>query len=995
MKILPTAKYLMILTCSIAVFGCVSTSDVQAVRTVVSEVEPLVEKIDEATSIEKIEALSTMVAGAAPLIEAANKIASNAVEASISAPLPQIQEPNRETLKEVLTGAPESSRSWGSGDSGSFGTNYERGDGYYLYDYSCRDGLDLKRQGKLASRTGTDEININFVISRKIDEKLIVDDSGKFKLGWIDFRGDRMDYGDVAYNFYGGIGARGSRDTTSGDIILVPDTGSPAEKAGVKEGDRLIAIDGEDVTGMSTADSAEKIRGPSGSPVTLTIKRDSRQEMTNITVMREKNLQTRDKTIETGLDNYWVVYKLPEKSGDPNFYCAIFVTVIDSDLGGEPVFVDINPWADSGKQDTWIVDSGNAAPFSPEQIIEELLQVEVDVVSDEQKGQQRLVERTSNFQTGVDVEATGLTGKGCVIEVEHNDDEHTLGISDPSLSIEVGDKVLLNHEAFSSPSDEDRTSFTLQFLNDMNTPVNIFWIDFDGNEVLYFKNIPPGRDSTVFTYINHLWVVRDMEGACVESFVIENYSDQDESFGALIHSYTSVVPIDGVKADSNIPPPERLVLNDEVKSDVKDDVNEPPVPDTADLENEISSLDEQILLLNQQIEDFPEENKNIEDPEWDNTLITLIDNLDLLDVQISEAENVLLSIDVFITDPKDPNGQIQNPEYTASDKALAELSMKKVGVQEQYDRHIRTEKATVTNPEFESLAVQLTELKEVYNSKISQLNELTVSVKEVTEKDSVEIREGTAPSSSIMPDSNLARAISQALGVGEPEELFELYVGISNIKDLTGIGQYPNIRILVLSDNKIENGWEDLKYLTKLKELSIEQTGLNDKTFSYVSSILSADTIRTLSVGRNKITDATPLAEYTGLTGLWMGETYVSDVRPIGELKKLGFIYLADNEITDISPLAELPSLFHLDLSDNMIEDISPFVHAPSIGILELDNNNIRDITPFIDRAVQGGRMDYGVNLLGNPLDPITSRDVIDRLSVAFPQFTVQYQKRW
>ena len=349
MKIFPTLKYLILLICSIAVFGCVSQTDVQAVRTVVSEVEPLVEKIDEATSIEKIEALSTMVAGAAPLIEAANKISSNAVEASISAPLPQIQDPNRETLKEVLTGASESSGSWGSGDSGSFGTNYERGDGYYLYDYSCRDGLDLKRQGKLFSRTGAGEIDINFVISRKIDEKLIVDDSGEFKLGWIDFRGDRMDYGDVAYNFYGGIGARGSRDTTSGDIILVPETGSPAEKSGVKEGDRLIAIDGEDVTGMSTADSAEKIRGPSDSSVTLTIKRDSRQEMTNITIMREKNLQTRDKTIVTGLDNYWVVYKLPEKSGDPNFYCAIFVTVIDRDLGGEPVFVDINPWADSSK----------------------------------------------------------------------------------------------------------------------------------------------------------------------------------------------------------------------------------------------------------------------------------------------------------------------------------------------------------------------------------------------------------------------------------------------------------------------------------------------------------------------------------------------------------------------------------------------------------------------------------------------------------------------
>tara|TARA_B100002003_G_C14052577_1_gene506856 strand:- start:442 stop:1182 length:741 start_codon:yes stop_codon:yes gene_type:complete len=246
-----------------------------------------------------------------------------------------------------------------------------------------------------------------------------------------------------------------------------------------------------------------------------------------------------------------------------------------------------------------------------------------------------------------------------------------------------------------------------------------------------------------------------------------------------------------------------------------------------------------------------------------------------------------------------------------------------------------------------------------------------------------------------MPDSNLARAISEALGDGEPEELFELDLARRAIKNLTGIGQYPNIRALVLEGNKIENGWEDLKYLKKLKELDIEQTGLNDKTFSYVTSIISTDTIRTLSVGRNKITDATPLTKYTGLTGLWMGETYVSDVRPIGKLKKLGFIYLADNEIIDISPLADLSSLFHLDLTNNMIEDISPFVEASSIGILELDNNNISDITSLIDRAVQGGRMDYGVNLLGNPLNPITSRDVIDRLSAAFPEFEVQYDKSW
>ena len=135
---------------------------------------------------------------------------------------------------------------------------------------------------------------------------------------------------------------------------------------------------------------------------------------------------------------------------------------------------------------------------------------------------------------------------------------------------------------------------------------------------MYFKNIPPGRDSTVFTYINHLWVVRDMEGACVELFVIENYSDQDESFAAVIESYD-------LASTQKPASPAPVISIGGVKSDVKDDVMEVDIPDTADLENEISSIDEQILLLNQQIKDFPEENKNIEDPEWDNRLITLID----------------------------------------------------------------------------------------------------------------------------------------------------------------------------------------------------------------------------------------------------------------------------------------------------------------------------------------------------------------------------------
>ena len=56
-------------------------------------------------------------------------------------------------------------------------------------------------------------------------------------------------------------------------VVSAPIDGSPADEAGVKTGDVIVAVDGEVVEGEDVSEIAEKVRGPEGSPVELTVRR--------------------------------------------------------------------------------------------------------------------------------------------------------------------------------------------------------------------------------------------------------------------------------------------------------------------------------------------------------------------------------------------------------------------------------------------------------------------------------------------------------------------------------------------------------------------------------------------------------------------------------------------------------------------------------------------------------------------------------------------------
>jgi carboxyl-terminal processing protease len=69
--------------------------------------------------------------------------------------------------------------------------------------------------------------------------------------------------------------------------IISPMPGSPAEKAGLKAGDIVVAIDGEDMTGIPGDLVLRRILGPAGSEVVLSVQREDSSEPLEFKIIRE------------------------------------------------------------------------------------------------------------------------------------------------------------------------------------------------------------------------------------------------------------------------------------------------------------------------------------------------------------------------------------------------------------------------------------------------------------------------------------------------------------------------------------------------------------------------------------------------------------------------------------------------------------------------------------------------------------------------------------
>jgi len=204
---------------------------------------------------------------------------------------------------------------------------------------------------------------------------------------------------------YDGIGASVS-DSTGVVTIVTPFRESPAEKAGIRQGDTVLSVDGESTEGWTSEQAVERIRGPQGTQVTLEVKHtDGTIETLKITrgnipiesVYVEPNLEIipgesgkdvvdRDGTVLTseiayvnisqfhdrtlqelrtklnGVDNKGYKGLIVDLRGNPGGLLQATVDVADEFLNSGTIISEVDA---NGKTKSWSAKSGGLATKVP------------------------------------------------------------------------------------------------------------------------------------------------------------------------------------------------------------------------------------------------------------------------------------------------------------------------------------------------------------------------------------------------------------------------------------------------------------------------------------------------------------------------------------------------------------------------------------------------------------------------------------------------------
>jgi carboxyl-terminal processing protease len=96
-------------------------------------------------------------------------------------------------------------------------------------------------------------------------------------------------FADMRVQTRGEFGGLGIEVTQEDGFIKVvsPIDGTPADKAGIKTGDFITHVDGESVLGLNLDQAVDKMRGPVGSEIIVTIAREGTDEPFDVSIIRD------------------------------------------------------------------------------------------------------------------------------------------------------------------------------------------------------------------------------------------------------------------------------------------------------------------------------------------------------------------------------------------------------------------------------------------------------------------------------------------------------------------------------------------------------------------------------------------------------------------------------------------------------------------------------------------------------------------------------------
>jgi carboxyl-terminal processing protease len=145
---------------------------------------------------------------------------------------------------------------------------------------------------------------------------------------------------NISGNF-GGIGAELGVNAQNEIAVVAPLKGTPADKAGLKPGDWIVAVNGTSTDGMSIDDAVTFIRGNIGTKVTLKIMREGWQKTQDFIITRG-NIQVPTIDFEMKGDIAHISLHEFTQDADPLFYDALTKAMnanakgIALDLRGDP-----------------------------------------------------------------------------------------------------------------------------------------------------------------------------------------------------------------------------------------------------------------------------------------------------------------------------------------------------------------------------------------------------------------------------------------------------------------------------------------------------------------------------------------------------------------------------------------------------------------------------------------------------------------------------------